>query len=219
MPHDDARLAEMLCTRLCHDLTGPIGALANGAEFLADDEFSMQGQAVELISQSAEQAVNRLQFYRTAYGRVNNSGEAVLSDTKRLISSFFKGGKVSLDWPDTHTDALEISISRKMARLIQNMVIIASGTLIRGGIISIRIDIEGANKRVSVSASGVSIKWDENHQHVLANNVTIDEVQPATVQTYYTFKLAQEMEADITAAATEESFELVAVKEAAFVAL
>ncbi len=212
MPNLDARLAEMLCTRLCHDLTGPIGALANGAEFLADDDFSMQGQAVELISQSAEQAVNRLQFYRTAYGRVN-SGEAVLSDTKRLITDFFIGGKVSLDWPDSQTDALEISISRKMARLIQNMSIIAAGTLIRGGIVSIRIDKTGADKAVTVAASGLSIKWGDEHKKIFEGGVEIDDVNPSTVQSFYSYKLAEEMGAAITATATEDSFEMVCTKE------
>ena len=60
----ELKFAELLCTRLCHDLTGPIGAIANGAEFLSDEGFDMQGQAIELISSSAAQAVSRLQFYR-----------------------------------------------------------------------------------------------------------------------------------------------------------
>ncbi len=213
MTNHDSRLAEMLCTRLCHDLTGPIGALSNGAEFLADEDFSMQGQAVELISQSAEQAVNRLQFYRSAYGRLNNPGEAVLSETKQLIAQFFAGTKVSLDWPDNLTDAIDVSVSRKMARLLQNMSIIVSSTLIRGGIVSIRIQQEGSRKIVSVSASGLAVKWDQEHQQVMAGSVGIADIQPATVQLYYTVKLAQELGADITASATEDSFELLAVKE------
>ena len=53
------RLAEMLCTRLCHDLTGPIGAVNNGAEFLGDEGFDMQNEAVQLILSSAHEAVNR----------------------------------------------------------------------------------------------------------------------------------------------------------------
>ena len=210
--HHDSRLAEMLCTRLCHDLTGPIGALSNGAEFLEDEGFTMQGQAIELISQSAEQAVNRLQFYRTAYGRVTQSGEAILSDVKQLIVQFFVGTKVSLDWPDSLTDALDVSVSRKMARLLQNMVVISAATLIRGGILSIRIQEEDGKKLVSVSASGLSVKWDAEHRQVLEGSLTMDDIRPATVQAYYTTKLAEEIGADITANATEDSFELLAVK-------
>ena len=59
---DETRLAEMLCTRLCHDLTGPIGAVNNGAEFLSEEGFDMQNEAMQLILTSAHEAVNRLQF-------------------------------------------------------------------------------------------------------------------------------------------------------------
>src|ERR1700753_1720218 len=101
----ETRLAEMLCTRLCHALTGPIGAVNNGAEFLGDEGFDMQNDAVQLILSSAHEAVNRLQFYRQAYGRVSDSGEACLADKKLLAQNFFSATKVKLDWPDTHTDA------------------------------------------------------------------------------------------------------------------
>ena len=65
---DELRMAELLCTRLCHDLTGPIGAVNNGAEFLGDEGFSMQGQAVELIISSAFSAVVRLASF-SAFNR------------------------------------------------------------------------------------------------------------------------------------------------------
>src|ERR1700743_3868637 len=113
----ELQMAELLCTRLCHDLTGPIGAIANGAEFLSDEGFDLQGQAVELITSSATQAVSRLQFYRKAYGRINDDGEANLAEQKKIANDFFAGGKVTLDWPDMHTDALNVSVSYKMGRL------------------------------------------------------------------------------------------------------
>jgi histidine phosphotransferase ChpT len=100
MSHD-VRLAEMLATRLCHDLTGPIGAVNNGAEFLDDEGFDMQNEAVQLILSSAHEAVNRLQFYRQAYGRMGDVGEACLEDKKKIASDFFSGTKIKLDWPDS----------------------------------------------------------------------------------------------------------------------
>src|SRR5271156_4908152 len=93
--------AELLCTRLCHDLTGPVGAVANGAEFMSEEGFEMQGQHLDLITSSAEQAVARLQFYRKAYGRITEDGEAHLAEQKKIARDFFAGGKVTLDWPDT----------------------------------------------------------------------------------------------------------------------
>src|SRR5262249_32646848 len=112
---DELRVAELLCTRLCHDLTGPIGAVNNGAEFLSEEGFSMQGQAMELIISSAFSAVTRLQFYRAAYGKVKDHGEANLADKQKLAIDFFTGSKITLDWPDNHTDSAGVSISLKMA--------------------------------------------------------------------------------------------------------
>src|SRR5262249_28334561 len=151
---------EMLCTRLCHDLTGPIGAVNNGAEFLGDEGFDMQNEAVQLILNSAHEAVNRLQFYRQAYGRVSDSGEACLADKKALAVNFFSGTKMKLDWPDTHTDSSGISISQKMSRLILNMLVITAASLIRGGTISVRITAsESGDKQVSITGTGETIKF------------------------------------------------------------
>ena len=113
----DTKLAEMIATRLCHDLTGPIGAVNNGAEFLDEEGFDMQNEAVQLILSSAHEAVNRLQFYRQAYGRVGEAGEASLAEKKKLTMDFFSGTKVKIDWPDTHTDAAGMAISQKMLQL------------------------------------------------------------------------------------------------------
>lgn len=208
----ETRLAEMLCTRLCHDLTGPIGAIANGAEFLAEDQFELQGQAVELINQSAEQAVNRLQFYRSAYGRVNHNGEASLSDCKELISRFFTGTKITLDWPDGYTEAANISVSRKLARLMFNLVVIVAGTLIRGGVVSIRLRRDDNEKHVIISASGSTIKWDSEQEQALERRIDIDEVGPSTVQGYYTKVLAEELGVSFTFNRGEETFEIVAIQ-------
>ena len=108
----DTKLAEMLATRLCHDLTGPIGAVNNGAEFLDEEGFNMENEAVQLIVSSAHEAVNRLMFYRQAYGRVGDAGEACLADKKIIALDFFSGTKIKLDWPDSHTDAAGIPVSQ-----------------------------------------------------------------------------------------------------------
>lgn len=211
----DPRLAEMLCTKLCHDLTGPVGAIANGAEFLVDEDSGMGGQAIELISQSAEEAVHRLQFYRQAYGRVNHKGEASLSDAKLLIQDFFSAGKISLDWPDQYTEAANISISRRMMRLMYNLVLIASATLIRGGTVAIRLHQEESVKRVHISASGPTLKWEPDYNEVLAGHVPLDDVTPYTVQLYYTRQLSDQLGALLKAEVGDEMFELTVTQSGA----
>ena len=47
-------LASQLCSRLCHDLLSPVGALSNGLELLADEKDpEMRQRCMELLEQSA----------------------------------------------------------------------------------------------------------------------------------------------------------------------
>mgnify|MGYP003297353533 CR=1 FL=1 len=52
---DSLDLASMLCSRLCHDLLSPVGALTNGLELLADErDPDMRQRCFELLEQSAK---------------------------------------------------------------------------------------------------------------------------------------------------------------------
>lgn len=206
---EELQMAELLCTRLCHDLTGPIGAVNNGAEFLSEEGFNMQSQAVELIVSSANSAVIRLQFYRFAYGIVRDHGEANLGDKQKLASDFFSDTKIKLDWPDSHTDAANISISLKMSRLIMNLLIVASGSLIRGGTISVRIGQDENNrKKVNVSATGPGLKWEPETQKIFSDGINASDLTPKNVQTYLTRRFADDLECALTCHADGEMLNL-----------
>ena len=196
---DELRMAELLCTRLCHDLTGPIGAVNNGAEFLSEEGFNLQGQAVELITSSAFSAVTRLQFYRAAYGRVKDHGEANLSEKQKLAAQFFSDTKITLDWPETHTEASGVSVSLKMTQLMYNLLIIAAGSLIRGGSVAVRIaqSPEG-KKQITMTAEGPGLKWDPEMEKILTDQLPPAELNPKNVQMYLTKRFADDINATIT---------------------
>ncbi len=194
----DTKLAEMIATRLCHDLTGPIGAVNNGAEFLDEEGFDMQNEAVQLILSSAHEAVNRLQFYRQAYGRVGESGEASLSEKKKITMDFFSGTKVKVDWPDSHTDASGVAISQKMSRLILNLFVIAGASAIRGGELSVRIaESDVGEKQIDIKVTGDTIKLDTDTAAILNKSETV-ALTPKSAQPYLAMKLAEELNANVT---------------------
>src|SRR5215217_2222119 len=64
----DLHVLELLAARLCHDLIGPVAAIANGVELLAEDDPEFVRDAVTLVGDSARKANRRLQFYRFVYG-------------------------------------------------------------------------------------------------------------------------------------------------------
>jgi len=210
----ELRMAELLCTRLCHDLTGPIGAVNNGAEFLAEEGFNMQNQAVELIVSSAFSAVSRLQFYRLAYGNVKESGEANLADKQKIAVDYFAGSKITLDWPDTETDASGVSVSLKMARLIYNLLIMASAALIRGGVISVRIalDSEG-HKRVTVKATGSHLKWEPEITQILKGEMNDEGLSAKNVQAQLTHYFAKDLNVPMSHTVTEEEITFEATQK------
>ena len=206
-------MAELLCTRLCHDLTGPIGAVNNGAEFLSEEGFNLQNQAVELITSSAFSAVTRLQFYRMAYGRVRDHGEASLSDKQKMATDFFADTKITLDWPDSHADASGIAVSHRMSRLIYNLLIVASGALVRGGTLGVRITQPAANqKQLTITAEGPLLKWEPDIEAIYTGENPPDELTPKNVQAVFTRKLADELEARVVCKQQENNLTLTLVQ-------
>lgn len=194
----ETKLAEMIATRLCHDLTGPIGAVNNGAEFLDEEGFDMQNEAVQLIVNSAHEAVSRLLFYRQAYGRVGESGEASLSEKKQVTQDFFAATKIRLDWPDNHTDASGIALSQKMSRLLLNLFIIAGASAIRGGILSVRVaQTPEGEKQISIRMTGETIKFDAETAAILAGKGSEIPLTPKNAQPFLAMKLAEESHATI----------------------
>lgn len=208
----ETNLAEMLATRLCHDLTGPIGAVNNGAEFLDEEGFDMQNEAVQLIVNSAHEAVNRLQFYRQAYGRVGEAGEACLGDKKKLAVDFFSSTRVKLDWPDAHTDAAGVPLSQKTARLLLNLLVIAGASLIKGGTLSVRLSKSDLGETViEISAAGDVIKLDAELQAILAGGSDVP-LSPKSAQPYLTMKLAEEVNAAVSLENSDGVMKIVALK-------
>src|SRR5262249_40147361 len=108
---DDLILAELLCARLAHDLSGPVGAVANGAELLEDEgSAGVAAEAVALLSGSAAAAVARLRFLRLALGP-QGSAATPIAEIRKIASDYFGkgvqgGDAVALDWPAAHDAAL-----------------------------------------------------------------------------------------------------------------
>lgn len=208
----EVRIAELLCTRLCHDLTGPIGAVNNGAEFLGEEGFALQEQAMELIIGSANQAVVRLQYYRQAYGRVNYQGEASLSEVRDLANAFFAGSRFELVWPDHYADAVEVSISRKMAKLLLNMLIFISSAMPRGGKLTLCISKrDDGQVELKLRGEGDSVREDAESIAAFQRKTDIADITPKTVQPYFMARLAESLHVAMEHSIDKTHFEITAL--------
>ena len=97
---DSLDLAALLCSRVCHDVISPVGAIVNGLEVLEDEnDPAMHDFALDLIRKSARQASARLQFARLAFGAAGSADASIdLGDAEQVARGMFQDDKITLTW-------------------------------------------------------------------------------------------------------------------------
>lgn len=163
---------EIFAARICHDLVGPVGAIANGVELLADDGGRADPEVLQLISSSARSASRRLQYFRTAFGSGNALSQSrPLADARTLAVALLEEGKVRLDWPVAGTE-IEAAGDRKVAKLLLNLVLVASEALPRGGTIRVALVADAAGLRLDLAGEGTQARLPEEHRQAFAQDAT-----------------------------------------------
>jgi histidine phosphotransferase ChpT len=127
-------LAALLCSRVCHDLISPVGAIVNGIEVMEEDKNEeTKVFALDLIKKSAHQASAKLQFCRLAFGAAGSAGAQIdLGDAEKAARGLFEDGKTSLVW-----NLPRQLLIKNRTKLLLNMLLIAAGTISRGGILKV----------------------------------------------------------------------------------
>jgi histidine phosphotransferase ChpT len=148
-------LAALLCSRVCHDLISPVGAIVNGLEVLeetkddADKEF-----ALDLIKKSAGTASAKLQFCRIAFGAAGSAGAQIdLGDAEKISRGFLEDGKTKIAW-----NLPRALLAKNRVKLLLNMLLIAQQTIPRGGELTVDAIGEGESMGFRVNATGTNAK-------------------------------------------------------------
>ncbi len=145
---DDLDLASLLASRLCHDVVGPVGAIQNGLELIAEDK-SMTEMAMALIQKSAAQASAKLQFARTAYGAAGGADVLDPAEAGRLTAAMFEGERATLSWQWNGAPAGRVTV--KLAMILATY---ALGAVPRGG----EVTVEESDGAVIVTATGDPVR-------------------------------------------------------------
>jgi histidine phosphotransferase ChpT len=158
-------LASLLCSRLCHDLMSPVGALNNGVELLADEQDpDMRDRCMDLLAESARTTANKLKFFRLAFGAAGGFGDAVdTSEARTALEGLLGHGKIELGWM-----VGDSKLSKTATKLLLNLALIAGDALVRGG----RLDIgaEGDSEtEIAIRAEGPRIVLDKAIRDTLLN--------------------------------------------------
>jgi histidine phosphotransferase ChpT len=184
---DALELAALLCSRVCHDLISPVGAIVNGLEVLDDNPKPEDREfALDLIRKSAKTASARLQFCRLAFGAAGSAGAQIdLGDAQNMARGHLEDAKTRITW-----NLPRILLPKNKVKLLLNMMVIAQQTIPRGGMLTVDQVGEGDALGFRVHASGLNARLPQNIVELLsvehAGNVDAHAVQP-----YYTKLLAQ----------------------------
>ncbi len=205
---DPLDLAALLCSRVCHDILNPVGAIINGLEVLEDEkDVEMRGFALDLIKRSAEQASAQLQFCRLAFGAAGSAGAAIDSgDAEKVARAIFDRERTDLRWK-----APARLMPKNQVKLILNLCLIAAAAVPRRGVIEVLANGAGEGTRIKVSATGANPKLASQVPLLLAGTPDKAPSSPHDVQAYYTGLVAKAAGMSLTVAADGESVAFDAV--------
>ena len=189
----DLELAALISSKICHDVISPVGAIYNGLEILGEDgDPGSRDFAMDVIRNVTVQASARLQFARFAFGAAGSAGAEIDLQTAREISEGFIGdAKHKLTWT-----APSGYLPKNQVKLLLNLVAISVNALPRGGTISVSIEEDLALPQFMIECTGPRSRPPQHLPEIVAGEMP--EIDAMSVQAYYTWRLAQNVGAQIT---------------------
>ncbi|QPC85346.1 histidine phosphotransferase [Mesorhizobium sp. NBSH29] len=197
-------LAALLCSRVCHDIISPVGAINNGLELL--DEGGADEDAMNLIRISARNASARLQFARIAFGAAGSAGMLIdTGDAEAVAIGFLKNEKPELVWAGGRA-----LLPKNKVKLLLNLILIANGAIPRGGKITVTLDDVETSPKFTLVASGPMVRVPPKFLEMHSGNRPEEAIDAHAVQPYYTLLMAREAAMTISIHATADEIVLTA---------
>jgi histidine phosphotransferase ChpT len=174
MTDPNMEFAALLCSRLCHDLLSPVGALNNGLELMADEtDPEMRQRCLDLLGDSARTSANKLKFFRLAFGSAGGYGDTVPAHEARtaIEGMYAAAGRVTVNWM-----VAEESLAKLPAKILLNLALIAGDALVRGGQLDIGAEHRDKVVEIVVRAEGPRIVLDPELRAALGGATPSAEV-------------------------------------------
>ncbi|MFD1333400.1 histidine phosphotransferase ChpT [Methylopila musalis] len=193
---DGLDLAALIASRVCHDVISPVGAIVNGLEILEDEkDEGMRGFAFDLIKKSAAQASARLQFCRIAFGAAGSAAAVLdLGDAEQVARGFIEDQKTKLVW-----EAKRQLLLKNKVKLLLNLVLVATTTIPRGGVITVTSEGDGDDHTsFRISATGPTARVPVNVVDLLAGRAPEDRVDAHVIQPFYAGLVARAADMAVT---------------------
>ena len=185
---DAIDLASMLCSRLCHDMLSPVGALSNGLELLAEEKDpEMRQRCFELLEQSARISADKLKFFRLAFGAAGGFGDAVeVSEAKAVVDALAGDAKRI----DVHWALADSTLPKPAVKVMLNFAQMGIDALVRGGTLDIGAEVRDGASEIVVRAAGPKVAFDETIGAALEGSLAKDDLSSRTAAAHMLCLLA-----------------------------
>ncbi len=202
-------LASLLCSKLCHDMLSPVGALSNGLELLADEQDpEMRQRCFELLEQSARISADKLKFFRLAFGAAGGFGDMVpLSEARALVDALVANNeRIEVNWQLAND-----SLPKAAVKTLLNFSMMAIESLVRGGKLDIAAELRDGVTEIVVRATGKKVAFDADVGRALEGSLPPEELSSRTAPAAMLLQLAQGLGGKVQHALSEEALVLGAV--------
>jgi len=182
-------LAAYLCSRVCHDVISPVGAITNGLEVLEEEnDAEMRGFAMDLIKKSAAQASAKLQFARLAFGAAGSAGMQIdLADAEAVTRAFLAGSKVQLSWSGPRA-----VMAKNNVKLMLNLVLTGQQAIPRGGMLAVTIAENPSSPAFTLRCSGEGARVPADAEAFFSGSFDARPIDAHSIQPYYAALVARE---------------------------
>lgn len=204
---EPSRLAAFIASRICHDLVSPVASVNSALELMEEPgDPDMKAQAEQLLQNGAESAAARIQLLRYAFGSAGLSDTAAdRHEVRSIVEGFMKSHKPSIEW------VIETEhFSCGHARVLMNLVIMATASIPRGGVVTLIVRNEDSGLNITAQAKGPRARLSEFNEAALAGNTPEEGWSARTIQPLFARMVADDLGGTITAIAAEEEVTFVA---------
>ncbi|CAN7429440.1 MAG: histidine phosphotransferase family protein [Rhizobium sp.] len=197
-------LAALLCSRVCHDVISPVGAINNGLELL--DEGGADADAMDLIRTSALNASVRLKFARLAFGASGSVGASIdTGEAERAAKDFAAAEKkTEVTWSGPRA-----IIAKNRVKLLLNLFLVAYSSIPRGGILEVTLENPELDAKFKIVAKGKLMRLPPKFVEISTGDIE-EAIDAHTIQPYYTVLLADECGMELGHSATTEELTFTA---------
>jgi histidine phosphotransferase ChpT len=209
MTSANADLASLMCSRLCHDMLSPVGAITNGLELLSDEKDpEMRQRCFELLEQSAKITADKLKFFRLAFGAAGGFGaEVPVAEARDLVDALAgNNARITVNWA-----LASETLPKAGVKTLLNFALVAIESLVRGGQLDIGAEVRDGASEIVVRAEGTKLAFDPDIGRALEGSLPESELSGRTAPAAMLHQLASALDGTVQYAVDDNALTMGAV--------